>query len=40
MPPFTMSPVAAVYVKTTVLPICDVETFVVGVVADPEASGA
>ena len=40
MPPFNMSPVATVYVKTTVLPVCDAETFVVGVVAVPEPSGA
>ncbi len=28
-----MSPVATVYVKTTVFPVCDAETFVVVVVA-------
>ena len=40
MLPLNMSPVAAVYVKTMVLPVCDAETFVVVVVAVPAPSGA
>ena len=39
-PPLDMSPAATVYVKTTVFPVCEAETFVVGVVAVPEPSGA
>ena len=35
-----MSPVATVYVKTTVFAICDAETFVIVVVAEPAPSGA
>ena len=39
-PPFDRSPVGTVYVKTRVLPACAAETFVVGVVAVPDPSGA